>query len=510
MTQRPVGVGTAAAIVSGSVILSRLLGLGRETLLAAFLGVTAEGDLYRYAFLLPDLLNYLLAGGFLSITLIPLLSRRMEEGNSEQAQFDFTAVFRWVSVAIVVLTAVLFIFAEPVARIAFASIPETDLPEVVRLTRIVLPAQICFVLGSLFMAYQYVHRKFLIPALAPLIYNLGIIAGGLLAAGNTEDRADGFIWGALLGALAGTLLLQWLGAHRAGLRFARGPSQAVPAYFALALPLMIGQSVAVLDEQFPRIFGQLSEVGATSALSLARMLNMLPVGVIAQAAAVASYPFLARLVAAGDETETDRLTDRALRTSTVASLLALALVIGAARPLVTLVYEWGRFESADSDLVAGLLVWFALAIPAWGIHQILSRWFYAHERMWLPVVIGTAATAVAIPLALWFLELGGVSGIAIASTVTMWLYTIGLIVAWARARADRWQPLASLVARALLPTAAAALAMRWVTDRLGEAGPLQSLLACLLAALIGLVVFSVSGRPLRLVESTPAWWRAGR
>ena len=128
MTPRPVGVGTAAAIVSGSVILSRLLGLGRETLLAALLGVTAEGDVYRYAFLLPDLLNYLLAGGFLSITLIPLLSRRIEEGNSEQAQFDFTAVFRWVSVAIAALTAGLFIFAEPVARIAFASIPETDLP----------------------------------------------------------------------------------------------------------------------------------------------------------------------------------------------------------------------------------------------------------------------------------------------------------------------------------------------------------------------------------------------
>ncbi len=509
MTQRPVGVGTAAAIVSGSVILSRLLGLGRETLLAALLGVTAEGDLYRYAFLLPDLLNYLLAGGFLSITLIPLLSRRLEEGNSEQAQFDFTAVFRWVSVAIVALTAGLFIFAEPVARIAFASIPETDLPEVVRLTRIVLPAQICFVLGSLFMAYQYVHRKFLIPALAPLIYNLGIIAGGLLVAGNTGDRADGFIWGALLGALAGTLLLQWLGAHRAGLRFARGPSQAVPAYFALALPLMIGQSVAVLDEQFPRIFGQLSEVGATSALSLARMLNMLPVGVIAQAAAVASYPFLARLVAAGDETETDRLTDRALRTATVASLFALALVIGAARPLVTLVYEWGRFESADSDLVAGLLIWFALAIPAWGIHQILSRWFYAHQRMWLPVVIGTAATAVAIPLALWFLDPGRSErhrGREHRGDVA--IHPGSLRRLESRARVDRWQPLASLIARALVPTAAAALAIRWVTDRVGEAGPLQSLLACLLAALIGLVVFSVSGRPLRLVESTPAWWRA--
>lgn len=508
MTERPVGLGTATAIVSGSVVLSRLLGLGRETLLAAVLGVTAEGDVYRYAFLLPDLLNYLLAGGFLSITLIPLLSRRMEEGDSRQAQFDFTAVFRWISMAIVALTAVLMIFTEPLARIAFASIPETDLGDVVRLTRIVLPAQICFVLGSLFMAYQYVHRRFLIPALAPLIYNLGIIAGGVTMAENVENRADGFIWGALAGALVGTLLLQWLGAHRAGLRFANGPSRAVPAYFALALPLMIGQSVAVLDEQFPRIFGQLAEPGATSALSLARMLNMLPVGIIAQAAAVASYPFLARLVAAGDERETDRLTDRALRSATVASLLALAVVVGAARPLVTLVYEWGRFDAADSALVSGLLVWFALAIPAWGIHQILSRWFYAHERMWLPVIVGTGATVIALPLALWFLELGGVSGLAVASALVMWLYALALVVVWAWARADRWQPLASLLVRALIPTAAAAWVIRWVADRVGDTGPVGSLLGCIVAALIGIVIFSASGRPLRLVESTPGWWKA--
>lgn len=503
-----VGLGGAAAIVSGSIVLSRLLGLGRETLLAALLGVTAEGDVYRDAFLVPDLLNYLLAGGFLSITLIPLLSRRVEEGKELQARYDFTTVFRWVAIAIVALTALLMISTESVVRLAFGSMGETEIAEVTRLTRIVLPAQICFVLGSLFMAYQYVQRRFLIPALAPLIYNLGIIIGGLVTSTQAVNRADGFIWGALIGALTGTLALQWFGARRAGLHFARGPSKALPAYLGLAFPLMIGQSVAVLDEQFPRFFGQLAESGATSALSLARMLNMLPIGVIAQAAAVASYPFLARLVAAGDESETDRLTDRALRGSTVASLLALALVVGAARPLVTLIYQWGRFEAADSQTVSGLLVWFGLAIPAWGIHQILSRWFYAHERMWLPVIIGTVATAVAIPLTLWFFDLGGTTGIAVASTVMMWMYTMAMVVSWAKGRIDRWRPLGALVGRALVPTVVAAWLIRLVVDRLPDSGPLVSLLSCLVAALIGVGVFTLSGRPLRLEELTPAWWRS--
>lgn len=499
-------LGQATLIVSASVLLSRVLGLGRETLLAALLGVTAEGDVYRYAFLIPDFLNYLLAGGFLSITLIPLLAQRVEEGNELQARHDFTAVFRWVGLAIVVLTALLMIGTGAVAGLAFPTLAPPELAEVVRLTRIVLPAQIAFVLGSLFMAYQYVQKRFLIPALAPLLYNLGIIGGGLITAGRTDNRADGFVWGALVGAVAGTLLLQWAGARSAGLRFARGTSKAVPRYLALAFPLMVGQSVAVLDEQFPRFFGQLAEAGATSALSLARMLNMLPIGIIAQAAAVASYPFLAGLVAAGDDAETDRLTDRALRGSIVASLLAAAMVVGAARPLVTLVYQWGRFDAADAETVSALLVWFALAIPAWAIHQVLGRWFYAHQRMWLPVTVGTAATLLAIPLTFWFFDLGGVAGIAVASSVVMWAYTLGLVIAWSRKRVDRWRPLTLLVARTVVPAAAAAWAVRLIVDRMPAVGRVPTLLGCGVALLVGVAVFSVGGRPLGIDETQARWW----
>ena len=82
---RPMKMGAAAAVISASVLLSRLLGLGREALLAALIGVNAEGDLYRQAFLIPDFLNYLLAGAFLTITLIPILSRHLEREDPEAA-----------------------------------------------------------------------------------------------------------------------------------------------------------------------------------------------------------------------------------------------------------------------------------------------------------------------------------------------------------------------------------------------------------------------------------------
>ena len=92
------------------------------------------------------------------------------------------------------------ILAEPLARLLFPALDPPDLDAVVRLTRIVLPAQVFFVSGALFMAAQYVQRRFLIPALAPVVYNLGIIGGGLLGAAIGEPSPDAFIWGALAGA----------------------------------------------------------------------------------------------------------------------------------------------------------------------------------------------------------------------------------------------------------------------------------------------------------------------
>ena len=94
---RPLRMGAAAAVVAGSVLFSRLLGLARETLLASLIGVNVEGDLYRQAFTIPDFLNYLLAGAYLTITLIPILSRHLEQGDDEGANRAFSSVFRFVA-----------------------------------------------------------------------------------------------------------------------------------------------------------------------------------------------------------------------------------------------------------------------------------------------------------------------------------------------------------------------------------------------------------------------------
>lgn len=426
----PLRMGPAAAIVAGGILLSRLLGLVREGLIAGLIGLNAEGDLYRNAFAIPDFMSYLLAGAYLTITLIPILSRHLEAGDDDKANQAFTSVFRFVGWAIVVLTALMWFFAPQLVELVFPAKPEDHI-RLISLTRIALPAQIFLVLGSVLMAVQYTHKRFAIPAIAPVIYNLGIIGGGLIGWAMGDPSPESFLWGAVVGSAVGNFGLQWLGTRKTGTRLVAVPkgSSAVGEYLILALPLMLGQSVAVLDEQFINWFGQV-ETGATSALFYARRLNMVPIGVIAQAAGVAAYPFLARLAASGRTKELNDTTERAAKNTMFLASAATALLVVLAGPLVYLIYRYGKFTDGDAELVRSLLVIYAFSIPAWGLHQLISRHFYAKRRMWVPVGVGTVATAVAIPTWLILYDRLGVEGFALASTLIMTAYALGLLMAW--------------------------------------------------------------------------------
>ena len=424
----------AALIVAGGVLLSRFLGLVRQIVFAWLLGAGATGDEYFVAFLIPDLLNYLLAGAYMAITLIPILTRRFAAGDDADAWRAFWAVARILAIGVTLLVLVAMPLVEPVLRAVEPGFTDAQVANAARLTRIVLPAQIFFVLGQLLTAVQFSRERFLIPSLGPLVYNLAIIAGGLIGGLNRANPgADGFAWGALAGAFLGIFLLQAWGAHRAGLRLPRGSIRRHPAvrrYFVLAIPLMLGQSLVVLDEQLGRTFGSLVGDGGISWLTFGRQVMLVPVGVIAQAAGVATYPFLARLVAEGRHREMAAAVARALKFVMVLSLAAAAALVALSIPVVRVLYERGSFGAADTVATAGTVVLFALGIPLWGLQQILARGFYAREQMWAPVVVGTLATGAAIPI-YWGLQRAmGAEGLALASTLSILIYTLGLAVIW--------------------------------------------------------------------------------
>ena len=516
MKGKAMGMGAAALVVSGGVLASRVLGLGRETMLAALIGVNAVGDVYRAAFLVPDLLNYLLAGGYLTITFVPILAARLAADDPEGGNRAFVAVFRVVTGLTVLLTAVLMVWTQPLIELIYPELSPDQLGEVTRLTLIALPAQVFFVGGSLLMAYQYAHRRFLVPVAAPIVYNLSIILGGMTG-GILVDPvpADGFVWGALVGAALGNFGIQWFGARRVGLRLVRGVEwkhRAVRTYLALAVPLMVGQSVAVLDEQFVRFFGQLTPDGGISALSFARVLNMVPVGMVAQAAGVAAFPFLASLAASGRRTELAETTLRTARVTLFLGTGAAAAVLAVGAPGVRLVFQWGAFGSADSAMVTQLLAVYALAIPAWGVHQVVSRSFYAERRMWPPVVIGTLAAAAAIPLSLGLVSVRGANGLVWASVISMGVYTVALTLFWLRGQDTGGRSLALGLGRSLVAGAAASGA-GWVVAGWFSRDRSWEVTEAVGAFVVGgLVVASVFWAVARLLGSRElqSLWEAGR
>jgi putative peptidoglycan lipid II flippase len=498
---KPIRMRTAAAVIAASVLLSRVLGLIRDALLAWMFGTTVEADLYNQSFLIPDFINYLLAGAYLTITLVPILARHLEAGDQTAASRSFTSVFRFVTIAIVALTALMWALAGPLVDLVFPNASDPD--RLATMTRIALPAQVFLVSGAILMAVQYTHKRFVIPALAPLVYNLGIIAGGLVGMWSGDPSPESFLIGAVVGAAVGNFGMQWFGAKRTGTWFAPVQGQsAVGEYLVLAIPLMIGQSVAVLDEQFVKLFGQV-EPGATAALGYARRLNMVPIGVIAQAAGVAAFPFLASLYARGADRELIETTGRAARKTIFVAAAATAGVVVLARPLVRLIYGYGEFSAADADLVATLLMIFAFSIPAWGLHQLLARHFYAKRKMWTPVLVGTAFSVIAVPVWYGLFQVMGVEGFALASTLVMIGYALGLLVAWGYD--SGWEPVRRLAPSFLRSMTSAAVAggVGWVLGNaiVGE-GPVSILDGLLVMVVAGATTLALFLGISRLLGST--------
>jgi putative peptidoglycan lipid II flippase len=262
--------------------------------------------------------------------------------------------------------------------------------------------------------------RFLTQALAPLLYNLGIIAGGLLL--GPRLGAEGFAWGALAGAVVGQVGLAVVDVRGGGLRLRWRVApfdRRFLAYLGVAAPLLLGLSLATVDEWYDRWFGGLQAAGTISYLAYARQLMLVPVAVVGQAIATAALPTFAQLASADRSEELGRTVEATLRAAVGLAVVAAAALAVLAQPSVAVVYERGRFDGTDTLAVARLLGIFAWAVPAWVAQQIAVRSFYARGDTWRPMVVGTVVAAVAAPLYLVLGRRYGASGLAAAGALGM-------------------------------------------------------------------------------------------
>jgi len=489
-------ISAAALLLATSVLLSRGLGYLREALLAYRVGAGATTDAYYAAFQIPDLLNYLLAGGALSIAFLPLYTRHLAAGDEAGADRMLATVLGTLTTVAIAATLGLWWFAEPLIALQFPRFDPATQAATVHLTRIVLPAQVFFIAGGIINATLFAHGRFGAAALAPLLYNAGIIAGGLLLAPRLGLEVEGFAWGALAGAIAGPFLAPLLyarGRVRIGVRVAPF-DRAFLAYLAVAAPLMFGQSLLTVDEWYGRWFGALLGAGSVSYLSYARRLMQVPVAVVGQAIAVAALPTLSRLFAEGKRDELNGVVLRTLQASLALAVVAAGGCFALAYPLVQFVYQRGRFGVADTAAVADILTLLCLAVPGWIAQQIIVRAFYARADTWRPMLLGTTVALAAIPLYLALGRAYGVRGLALAPAIGMSVNALVMIL-WARRLhgAPALGALCTTAWRATLIAVPAAALVRWA-----QPAALAST-ASALAALVG------GGAGYTLLTAAGAW-----
>jgi putative peptidoglycan lipid II flippase len=476
---RAAGIPAAAALLAGSALFSRVLGFAREALLAYQVGASGSADAYYAAFQLPDLLNYLLAGGALSIAFLPLYTSVRTEAGEEAADRLLATVLGTLGAVALLVTAAMWLGAGPLVALQFPRFDPTKQALTTHLTRIVLPAQCFFVIGGILQVPLLARGRFGAAAVAPLLYNLGIITGGLVLA--PRIGVEGFSWGALAGAVAGPFAIPWLDVRRRvrlGIRIAP-LDRAFRRYLWVAAPLMFGQTLLTVDEWYGRWFGGLVGEGVIAHLAYARKLMQVPVAAVGQAIGVAALPTLAQLFAAGRRAELDRVVLAALRAATALGVLAAAFAFAFAGPLVRVVFRHGAFTSADATTVSVLLALFSLAVPAWVVQQIASRAFYARGDTWRPMALGTAIAVLAIPLYLSLGQAAGARGIAAAGVIGMSANALATLLLLRRVHGGPpLVPLAATVMRAAAIAALAGAAGALLRPRVpGDVGALLGLVA---------------------------------
>ena len=377
------------SIISIAYLSSRILGFLREVLLAKWTGVSSASDTLDLAFIIPDFLFYLSAGGYLAITLIPILSD-IKKKDSEGLNDYFLSLLFGLSIIFIFISTVFFLFKNEISLIL-------EVQNQALFSKLFSPivfSQAFFFIGAILMSYQYFHNDFKYPALAPVVYNFSIILFGWLNSSTPESTVYGFAVGGLVGSVIGHFFIQLIGVKKSGLtfKFVTPKIKYIKEYLTVSLPLILGQSIAVMDEQLFRIFGSFLGAGTVASFRYARRIVLLPVGIVAQAVGVASYPTLSKLFVDKKFDELKKIIRIHLSSLFLFNaVMALILVINS-QEIISIVYERGRFSSNDVVRVSSIMQIVALGVVPWSINQIVNRSYYIQKRYWFPVSIGTLGT----------------------------------------------------------------------------------------------------------------------
>ncbi|MDI9485477.1 MAG: murein biosynthesis integral membrane protein MurJ [Bacillota bacterium] len=411
----------AATIVMLAILVSRILGFIRERAVAEVFGRTATTDVFFAAFALPDLMYQLLVGGALSSAFIPVFTQYLAKDDEKEAWY-VASVFLNATFLLLLLIMVLgVIFTPQLAPLVGMGFSGEQRDLLILLMRVTFPAVFFTALAGLCMGVLHSYQKFFLPALGPIVYNLGQILGAYILGPiiGIMGMAAGTVAGALGNfSIQFPAVLKRAKKHYRPVVDLRHPG--IRRMGMLMLPAILGLSISQVNVIVSQNLASTLETGSIVALRLANRLINFPLGIFAMGISTAVFPTLARLTARGETEEFRRTLSFGLRVIffiTIPSAFGMAFL---RVPIVRLLFESGEFLPGDTLATAFALLFYVPGLIAQSTLQVTTRGFYSLQDTKTPVKIGFVTVVLNFLLSVAFLRLTnlGAGGLAFAYSLS--------------------------------------------------------------------------------------------
>lgn len=442
-----------AMIVGSAFILSRILGLVREIIIAARFGTSPDYDAYVAAFRVPDLLFLVVMSGAFGSAFIPIFGGMIARNNPRDAWRLASSILSFTLVVLGAVSLVVILLARQLIDwfIAPGLGPEqaqlaTDL------TRLLLLSPLLLGLGAAFKGMLEAQEQFALSAYAPVLYNLAIVFGGIFLAPSMG------VWGLAVGVLVGALLhagSQAVGLWRGGMRLTFVLDRYAPGLatvLRLMGPRILGQ--AAFQVNFIVMTNFASRIGenSVSALNYSFQLFMLPYGVLALSLSTVIFPLMARQYELGSVEDMKKTLSSALAPLIFLTLPAAVGLYFFRVSIVQVLFQVGSFDERSTVLVAEALGYFAIGLAGFAVVEAITRAYYAMQDTRTPVIVSVSTVVINVGLSYVLSRSMGHGGLALAISIASTLEMVLLVVILRR----RIGPLSPALTRSVLRALAAA------------------------------------------------------
>lgn len=492
---------TASLILTVAALASRLLGWIRLLVIGSQFGASRELDAYFAAFRIPDAIFQLVVAGALSAALIPVFAGYRARGQDREAWQLASSVINLVLIALAGLSLAMAILAPvlvPIVAPGFDA-PTTELT--IRMTRVMLISPVLIGMGAVVTGILNSYQQFTVPAIAPLLYNVAIIAAAIFLA--PIMGVEGLAVGVAIGSLA-HLLVQVPNLARVGQRYDLTIGLGHPGVRRVAWlmgPRTLGLAAGQLNFLVSTVLASGLPEGSLTAYNYAFQLSQIPVGVVGVSIAVALFPTLSQDAALGRIGQIRRQVATAIRVLLFVAAPVMAIMIVLREPLTDVFYQYGAFSESASERTASALLFFAIGLGGHIVVHVLARTFYAMQDTRTPVTWAIVAVAINVPLMAWLVGPMGVEGLALALSISAVLEVLGLLWSLHR-RIDSVEGGAILRSLARAAVAGVASALFMLGGLTVVEASLGGLLDNVVGRLLALVVLSAAGGAVYLVTAT--------